>query len=413
MAHLYKPKYSRPIPSGAVIVTIKGIRHAKWTGRQKRKFVAPLCESDPSKCLVKVDCWWIEYEDHLGKRKRIKASLSRTSSEQMKLDIERRIRQVRSGDLSEGVHLRAGKLLTDLVEEWANSRLDEDMLRVTVVLTKNRVLAVIAELKASKFVDLTPKNVNRVLKIFREREDDPISAQTSNHYLKAVRTFTKWCVDQTYFEADPMRGAKILDVTGRTTFERRALSPEETVKLITTAGTLKLNCCPISPPNRVALYLVALYTGFRVQECASLTRSSFHLDDKSPWVYLAPEAAKNGKEAKQPIASGVAAMLRPWLASQPARGPLWPADYLHHVAAKMLRRDLKAAKIEIETDDGLIDFHALRTTFGTSLARAGVPIQHAQRLMRHSTPELTMKYYTKFQTHDLSSQVERLPDIFG
>jgi len=46
------------------------------------------------------------------------------------------------------------------------------------------------------------------------------------------------------------------------------------------------------------------------------------------------------------------------------------------------------------TDEGLIDFHSLRHTFGTMLAKSGAHPKTAQALMRHSTIALTMDRYT-------------------
>ena len=41
-----------------------------------------------------------------------------------------------------------------------------------------------------------------------------------------------------------------------------------------------------------------------------------------------------------------------------------------------------------------VDFHSLRTTFGTNLAKAGVSPQMAQRAMRHSDMRTTLNHYT-------------------
>jgi len=43
--------------------------------------------------------------------------------------------------------------------------------------------------------------------------------------------------------------------------------------------------------------------------------------------------------------------------------------------------------------DGSVDVHAMRTTFGTNLSRAGVPLRTAQAAMRHSDPRLTANVY--------------------
>ncbi|MHC4163103.1 MAG: tyrosine-type recombinase/integrase [Planctomycetota bacterium] len=56
----------------------------------------------------------------------------------------------------------------------------------------------------------------------------------------------------------------------------------------------------------------------------------------------------------------------------------------------------------------VVDFHALRVTYATSLGRQGVPLQKAQKLMRHSDPKLTSNAYTRFELHDLHDAVARI-----
>ena len=76
----------------------------------------------------------------------------------------------------------------------------------------------------------------------------------------------------------------------------------------------------------------------------------------------------------------------------------------------MIRLDLEAANICYQDPQGRVaDFHALRHTFITNLARAGVHPRHAQALARHSTLDLTMNTYTHLNLHDLTADIEALP----
>jgi len=71
---------------------------------------------------------------------------------------------------------------------------------------------------------------------------------------------------------------------------------------------------------------------------------------------------------------------------------------------------LKAAGIERVGKDGRsIDVHSFRKTFGTMLARAGVPLTTVQRLMRHSTPLLTAKLYIDVDPVDMTQALSALP----
>jgi len=76
--------------------------------------------------------------------------------------------------------------------------------------------------------------------------------------------------------------------------------------------------------------------------------------------------------------------------------------------------DCAAAKVARRDGGGrVVDIHALRHTFGTMLAKAGVPLQVAQRAMRHSSPTLTANVYTHLGLLDVAGAVERLPHMGG
>jgi hypothetical protein len=82
--------------------------------------------------------------------------------------------------------------------------------------------------------------------------------------------------------------------------------------------------------------------------------------------------------------------------------------------AEMMQIDLTAANVEYEDDNGrFADFHALRHTFISNLARAGVHPRNAQALARHSTIDLTMNVYTHVSMGDLHDDVESLPGLPG
>ncbi|HOE66799.1 MAG TPA: tyrosine-type recombinase/integrase [Candidatus Hydrogenedentes bacterium] len=74
--------------------------------------------------------------------------------------------------------------------------------------------------------------------------------------------------------------------------------------------------------------------------------------------------------------------------------------------------DCRAAGIERSDSAGrVVDVHALRHTFGTMLAKAGVSLQVAQKAMRHSTPTLTANIYTHLTLVDTADAVNELPSL--
>ena len=77
-----------------------------------------------------------------------------------------------------------------------------------------------------------------------------------------------------------------------------------------------------------------------------------------------------------------------------------------------LKPDLEQAKIDYKDADGRqADFHSLRMTFGTMLAKNGVAPRTAMELMRHTDLRLTMNVYTDPRLLDTAGAVEDLPDL--
>ena len=89
-----------------------------------------------------------------------------------------------------------------------------------------------------------------------------------------------------------------------------------------------------------------------------------------------------------------------------------PVFNLPDKANKAFDRDCAAAKIPKRDGAGrVMNFHCLRHTFGTLLARSGVSLQVAQRAMRHSTPALTSNVYMHLGLIDVAGAVDKLPAI--
>lgn len=79
-----------------------------------------------------------------------------------------------------------------------------------------------------------------------------------------------------------------------------------------------------------------------------------------------------------------------------------------------MRLDLARASVAyMDARKRVADFHALRHTFISNLARAGVHPRNAQALARHSTIDLTMNVYTHVEMGELASDLESLPSVFG
>ncbi|MBK6938808.1 MAG: site-specific integrase [Planctomycetes bacterium] len=133
------------------------------------------------------------------------------------------------------------------------------------------------------------------------------------------------------------------------------------------------------------------------------------LDASEPTVTVRASVSKNRTQAEIPLLPDVVTALR---AAKPVAA--LPSAPVFRVVPSIRRfhDDLKAAKVNNDGLDGRkLDVHALRATFATRLARAGVAPQLAKRLLRHSDVKVTLQHYTKLELADLSGAVAKLPSL--
>lgn len=82
------------------------------------------------------------------------------------------------------------------------------------------------------------------------------------------------------------------------------------------------------------------------------------------------------------------------------------------VTNDLRRGDYKRAAIPLQDDEGRwVDLHSARSWLGTTLARSGVVPQIAQRLLRHTRIDVTMRHYTKLELRDDDAAMRILPSL--
>ena len=124
---------------------------------------------------------------------------------------------------------------------------------------------------------------------------------------------------------------------------------------------------------------------------------------------VAAAYTKNGQTATLPLPDDLAEDLAAFLATLAPGASVFPlpADK----GAKMLRIDLAAAGIPYRDAAGLVfDFHSLRCQCATLADAAGVSPRVVQRMMRHSTLELTGRY-TRPRAVDIEAAASMLPSL--
>ena len=240
---------------------------------------------------------------------------------------------------------------------------------------------------------------------------------TRNTYLAAAKSFCAWCIRTRHMPDNPLAHLSKLNEEIDIRRERRNLPATELARLIETAEKSKDVIRGLTGRDRAMLYLVAVGTGLRASEIASLTTGSLSLTTDPPAITVNAAYSKRRRRDEQPLPSWLVERLKPWLADRmtslaitPAPQLLWPGSWNRH-AAKMLRKDLQIAEIEFSDASGRVfDFHALRHQYISSLADAGVHPRTAQELARHSSIQLTMKRYTHLAMRNVIGAVDSIPE---
>jgi integrase len=238
-----------------------------------------------------------------------------------------------------------------------------------------------------------------------------IGAVTSNGYLTAIKGFTRWLWEKERTDRDRLLSLARLNAKIDPRHERRALPEMELQAVLMAATQSAVVFKGLTGPQRMMLYAVAMVTGYRAGELASLVPASFDLDAEPPTATVKASYSKNRRTSVQPLPPDVARALRSFLDGKAANAAVWPGKW-HEDAAEMLRIDLQAAGIPYRDEEGRVaDFHALRHSYITLLERSGVSPKLAQELARHSDIRLTMNVYTHARLHDLAGAVEGLPSL--
>jgi hypothetical protein len=161
----------------------------------------------------------------------------------------------------------------------------------------------------------------------RGRLDRGVGGTTVNHYVGAVRSFTRWLVRDRRTGDDTLVGLSSVNATTDVRHARRPLSPEELGQVLQAALDNPRDFRGLSGRDRHYLYLAACGTGFRAGELASLLPESFALDADPPTATVPAAYTKNKRLAVQPLPPDVADALRGYLADRLAGSPVWPGGW--------------------------------------------------------------------------------------
>ncbi len=492
MGTVFKKQTTRPLPIGAELFTKGGQRFARWKPKKGRTRTAKVTTGrDGSERIVTQSATYTaNFRDGEGFVREVATRCRDEDAARSVLgELERRSELVKSGVITtaeDAIAVHQHTPLTDHLSDYINSMEASGLSESHVTGTKRLVTRLIDNLSFRRLADIRPEAVERWLaqQAVGTKEKPGMAARTRNSYLVAMRGFLNWCIERDRLSINPLTKLDRADERSDQRRQRRALTEAELSRLLIVARLrplaefgretmktpdqdtttrqkrsratwtlkplkfdelsaavelarerLKDNPTFLARQERLGIeralaYKVAVTTGLRRGELASLTVGQLDIDDDFPHVRLKAADEKNREGNLIPLRRDVADELREWVASLSGCGAVsanvlaFRRDAVAELPAssrllkipkafcKILDRDLKAAGIPKRDDRGrTIDVHALRHTFGTNLSKAGVSPRTAQAAMRHSKIDLTMNVYTDPRLLDVQGAVESLPSL--
>jgi len=353
--------------------------------------------------------WYIDYKaGRDGQRKRVKGFKDKTATAQLAAKLEREAELADAGIVDRFKEHRL-RPLSEHLKDFKASLVNKGTTAKHAELVHNRAKAVI---EGSTFVYISDVSASRVQGYLAERRRDGLGIRSSNFYLQAIKQFCRWLAADKRAAESPLAYLRGQNPNTDIRHARRALTADELDRLIKSTATGEKHS-GMTAKERTMLYSLAVCSGFRAGELASLTRSSFNVSDSEPSVTVLAAYSKHRRDDVQLLPLDVAKRLADWQAEMKAKPDEKVfGSFDKSKAAKMLQRDLKRAEIEYRDDSGkVVDFHSLRHTYITNIVKGGASPKVAQNLARHSSIALTMDTYTHLSLYDGRAALASLPEL--
>ena len=224
-----------------------------------------------------------------------------------------------------------------------------------------------------------------------------VSAVSVNTYLRTLNAFFRWAHAEGHV-AELLRVAKLKE-------EQKVIAtlvPEQIRRLIEFKPKRK------SEQRLHTLACLLLDSGLRIDEALSLRSEDVDLDN-----FLLRVHGKGGKDRVIPISVEMRKLMWRWLKTQRGDGGLiFPTRTGTKLNYRNTLDDFKRLGKHLKITGVRFSFHTLRHTFAVNYIRNGGDVFRLQRVLGHSTLEMTRRY-VNLQTSDLQAVHSKLSLLSG
>jgi len=375
MGSLIKIWKTIPLPVGAKIGRNGTVT---WTVRGKKRTGKM---SGSNRVTVQSDTWTAQFTDEHGKTQRISTKTTvRSVAEKMLARYQTEVDRIRTGvatreELSKAQyrHVTFGKAL----EQFRTKMVAAGITANHITASLRRISEICNATGITALTDIRRETVERW--IANEVQKKDLAPSTINTYINSIKSFAQYLMDIDLLPNHPLMSIRKLNEAIDQRKKRRAMTAGEVERLLHIAALDKTSD-KWKVGERALIYRLLLGTGLRSMELSLLTPNQ--IDFERCRLKIEAAKTKNKKADVLPIRADLVQSVKKWTKSH----GIPSHERIFHYDKQSLRlafyRDLEAAGIErIGTDGRSVDVHALRKTFGTMLAVAGVPLTTVQRLM--------------------------------
>ena len=290
-----------------------------------------------------------------------------------------------------------------LFERWCRESLD--ICSVDEV-SENVIRHYITELQERGKYTYYANDKAKVYNMPDRRRDfrKPMSAITINNYLRNIRVFFTWLVEEDVLRNNPMRKIKALKEQ-RT--PKEYMSDEDFNKLI--AG---LDKSYFTEHRDYAMIILMLDSGMRLGECSCLFVEEVDLNKKR--IYLKADNTKGRKDRVFYFSDKTELILRRWLRF---KDRYMETDYLFpsrttksHVTVSSFESNFRRYLTRFGIKQKLSP-HCLRNNFAKRCLMNGMDIYTLSRILGHSSVTVTEQAYLDLNEDDLAHRYRNYSPI--
>ncbi len=229
----------------------------------------------------------------------------------------------------------------------------------------------------------------------RRVEEGPLSPQTINGYIRTVRRFFTWLVEEGIITTNPASRLGLVRV------------PDENPKTISREDAQKLIKAAKEKSSRdFAIVCFLVDTGCRVGGLITLTLDRLDIESRTAVVV---EKHRGGAKARTVYFSDITAeALEKWLQERPDVDlpyvflNIYGAPLSPNAVHQILKRLAKAAGVK-----GPYNPHSFRHAFARTMLEQGLDLGAVSQLMGHSDITTTHKFYARWEASSLRELHQR------